>query len=160
MGKFQPPLKKGLYLNCQFEAQDWDEIFTVEEMYQLVEKCSLWANAQQEIILANEILGDIDDAPTIDDKLEKNLIALDHIIQAKQWSKDDLKLFCEAKLYEGKIYSFLLPNTEKAKNCFKEVINIALCQSYTNTVWYHEALDLFQQIKREEEKENSQPECI
>ena len=52
----------------------------------------------------------------------------------------------------------MLPNTEKAKNCFKEVIDIALSQSYTNTVWYHEALDLFQQIKREEEKKNSHPQ--
>ena len=158
LGEVQQPLKKGLYLNCHFEAKNCNEILTIEEMYQLVDKCSLSANAQQEMILAHEILDDIDDTLKIDDKLDRNLIALNHIVQAKQSSKDDLKLFCKAKLYEGKIYSFLLPNTEKAKNCFKEVIDIALSQSYTNTVWYHEALDLFQQIKREEEKKNSHPQ--
>ena len=56
LGEIQQPLKQSLLLNCQFEAQSNPELYTIEDMYEIVDRCSQKANAQQEVIFATEIL--------------------------------------------------------------------------------------------------------
>ena len=43
-------------------------------------------------------------------------------------------------------------NKNKAKDCFKEIIDISITQQYTNTEWYHEANALFKELKEKEVK--------
>ena len=59
-------------------------------------------------------------------------------------------MFCKAKLLEGKLYQQLLPTNLKAKNCFRQIMDIGICQNYVNTIWFKEATKIFQKMKEDE----------
>ena len=85
------------------------------------------------------------------DGLETVFAALDLLSEAKKLTKGiNMKIFCKAKFREGKLlYDFI--SRERAKSCFKEVLDISLTEAYTNTEFYKEANGLFQEIKKSEE---------
>ena len=87
-----------------------------------------------------------------DNSVERAFVALDLISEAKKLTKQvDMKYFCIAKLYEGKLLLNLFFNKDKAKACLKEVMDISLSERHTDTLWFKEASALFQKIKKEEE---------
>ena len=87
-----------------------------------------------------------------DNSVERAFVALDLLSEAKKLTKQvDMKYFCKAKLFEGKLLLNLFFKKDKAKACFKEVIDISLSERYTDTVWFKEASALFKRIKKEEE---------
>ena len=87
-----------------------------------------------------------------DNSVERAFVALDLISEAKMLTKQvDMKYFCKAKLYEGKLLLNLFFNKDKAKACLKEVMDISLSERYTDTLWFKEANALFEKIKKEEE---------
>eukprot|EP00090_Calanus_glacialis_P008129 TRINITY_DN16465_c0_g1_i1.p1 TRINITY_DN16465_c0_g1~~TRINITY_DN16465_c0_g1_i1.p1 ORF type:complete len:947 (-),score=231.07 TRINITY_DN16465_c0_g1_i1:110-2656(-) len=149
LGEIRQPIENYLQLETAFPLESLTDR-NITETIEFVEKFSRYANALQQINLSEEILDNMKDAMDIDDKINLSLFALDHIKEAKNMTKDNLKIFCKAKLYEGKVYLNLLPNKEKAKNCFREVLNIGITQQYTNTIWYKEASNIFQKLKQEE----------
>ena len=86
----------------------------------------------------------------IDEKINSAFLALDLVQEAQRNSTKRQKIFCQAKLLEGKLYSDLLLNKVNAKNCFREVIDTALTLQYLNVAWLKEAEVLFQRLKKEE----------
>ena len=87
------------------------------------------------------------------------MILLDNIRRSKALSKDkDMKIFCRNKLVEGKIYQELLDKEVKARNCYKEVIDIALSQGYTREKSYLEAQSLYQDLRRKEDRKVKEEE--
>ena len=87
------------------------------------------------------------------EKVDTALLLLDNIKRAKALCRDkDMRIFCRNKLVEGKIYQELLDNEEKARNCFKEVIDIALSQGYTREKSYLEAQTRYQELRRKEDQ--------
>ena len=87
------------------------------------------------------------------DKVDIALHLLDNIRRAKNLSKGKgMKIFCRNKLVEGKIYQELLEKEVKARNCYKEVIDIALCQGYINEKSYEEGQALYKELRREEDE--------
>ena len=116
-----------------------------------IEKYKNHASALQQLTSSQAILDKLSLSTTnIDDKIDSAFIALDLVQEAKRNTTNRLKIFCQAKLLEGKIYLSLLPNKVKAKNCFKEVCEIAFSQQYVNSLWFNEAKLLFQRLKQEE----------
>ena len=94
-----------------------------------------------------------------ENSVERAFVALDLISEAKKLTKQvDMKYFCKAKLYEGKLLLNLFLNKDKAKACLKEVMDISLSERYTDTLWFKEASALFQKIKKEEETPESPTE--
>ena len=94
-----------------------------------------------------------------DNSVERAFVALDLISEAKSLTKQvDMKYFCKAKLYEGKLLLNLFFNKDKAKACLKEIMDISLSERYTDTLWFKEASALFQKIKKEEETPESATE--
>ena len=67
--------------------------------------------------------------------------------EAKKNAKNNMKLFCKCKLMEGKIYQTLLFNENKARNCYREVMDIALAQGYVLEKWFLEAQNLYHQLR-------------
>ena len=67
----------------------------------------------------------------IDEKINSAFLALDLVQEAQRNSTKRQKIFCQAKLLEGKLYSDLLLNKVNAKNCFREVIDTALTLQYS-----------------------------
>ena len=72
---------------------------------------------------------------------------IDNIKQAKKNAKNNMKLFCKCKLMEGKVYQNLLFSDNKARNCYREVMDIALAQGYVLERWFTEAQDLYRQLR-------------
>ena len=107
------------------------------------------ANGQKNINMAEEIMTDANEVT--EGNLDRTFIALDLLHEAKDLTRyEDLKIFCQAKVYEGKLFLEMLLNKTKAKACFKEVVDISLSQGYTNTIWYREANVLYQNLRKEE----------
>jgi len=106
------------------------------------------ANGLKYISLSEEVLKESD---ALEDSIDRTLVALDFLREASTISKSqNVKLFCKAKVYEGKLFMEKLLNKNKAKSCFKEVIDISISQQCTNTVWYREASILFKELKDNE----------
>ena len=59
----------------------------------------------------------------VDEKIDTAFVLLDNMKQAKKDAKNNMKLFCKCKLMEGKIYQTLLFNENKARNCYREVMD-------------------------------------
>ena len=120
---------------------------TLKTLVVELESCTNLANGLKLIHLSEETVKQCED-----NSVERAFVALDQLSEARKLTKQvDMKIFCKAKLYEGKLLLNLFINKEKAKSCFKEVMNISLSERYTNTLWYKEASTLFQQIKKTEE---------
>ena len=100
------------------------------------------------------------------DQIETAFVMIDNIKQAKTSAKNNMKLFCKCKLMEGKIYQNLLFNENKARNCYREVMDIALAQGYVLETWFLEAQDLYQHLRvkldkvDEEKVQNSRAEIM
>ena len=96
------------------------------------------ANGLKFISQAEETMDKAGDASG--DGVDRALLVLDLLSQAKDLTKHhDMKVFCKAKVYEGKVFHKLLMNKARAKACFKEVLDISLSQQYTNTIWYKDS---------------------
>lgn len=120
---------------------------TLKTLVEELESCANLAQGLKLIQLSEETVKQGED-----NSVERASVALDLLSEARKLTKQvDMKIFCKAKLYEGKLLLNLFINKEKAKSCFKEVMNISLSERYTNTLWYKEASTLFQQIKKAEE---------
>ena len=92
------------------------------------------------------------DLKTDVEKVDTALLLLDNIKRAKALCRDkDMRIFCRNKLVEGKIYQELLDN-EEVRNCFKEVIDIALSHGYTREKSYLEAQTRYQELRRKEDQ--------
>ena len=86
------------------------------------------------------------------EKVDTALLLLDNIQRAKKLCRDkNMNIFCRNKLVEGKIYQELLDNEVKARNCYKEVIDIALSQGYNKEKSYKEAQTLYKDLRRKED---------
>ena len=83
----------------------------------------------------------------VDEKIDTAFHLIDNIKQAKKNAKNNMKLFCKCKLMEGKVYQNLLFSDNKARNCYREVMDIALAQGYVLEAWFMEAQDLYQQLR-------------
>ena len=94
-----------------------------------------------------EMLEDMPAEMEVDEKIDTAFLLLDNMKQAKINAKNNMKLFCKCKLMEGKIYQTLLFNENKARNCYREVMDIALAQGYVLEAWFMEAQDLYQQLR-------------
>ena len=90
----------------------------------------------------------------VEEKINIAFHLIDNIKQAKKNTKDNMKLFSKSKLLEGKLYHNLLFNEEKARNCYREVIDIALAQGYVLEPWFTEAQDLYQKLRAKLDKED------
>ena len=120
---------------------------TLKTLVVELKSCTNLANGLKLIHLSEETVKQCED-----NSVERAFVALDQLSEARKLTKQvDMKIFCKAKLYEGKLLLNLFINKEKAKSCFKEVMNISLSERYTNTLWYKEASTLFQQIKKTED---------
>ena len=120
---------------------------TLRSLLQELEGCDKLAMGQMLINQAEETMKQGED-----NSVERAFMALDLISEAKKLTRQvDMKYFCKAKLYEGKLLLNLFFNTDKAKACLKEVMDISLSERYTDTLWFKEASALFQKIKKEEE---------
>ena len=90
---------------------------------------------------------------TDEEKVDTALLLLDNIQRAKALCRDkNMKIFCRIKLVEGKIYQELLDKEVKARNCYKEVLDIALSQGYTREKSYQEAQARYQDLRRKEDQ--------
>ena len=85
------------------------------------------------------------------------LFLLDNIRRALSKDKN-MKIFCRNKLVEGKIYQDLLNRGSKARKCYKEVIEIALSQGYTEEKSYQEAKALYEGLRKEDKKVKKEEE--
>ena len=120
---------------------------TLRSLLQELEDCDTLAMGLMLINQAEETMKQSED-----NSVERAFVALDLISEAKKLTKQvDMKYFCKAKLYEGKLLLNLFFNKDKAKACLKEVMDISLSERYTDTLWFKEASALFQKIKKEEE---------
>ena len=120
---------------------------TVKSLLQELEGCDNLAMGLMLIHQAEETMKQGED-----NSVERAFVALDLISEAKKLTKQvDMKYFCKAKLYEGKLLLNLFLNKDKAKACLKEVMDISLSERHTDTLWFKEASALFQKIKKEEE---------
>ena len=120
---------------------------TLDRLMTELRSCTNLANSLKHIHLSEETMQRGED-----NSVERAFLALDLLSEAKQLAKQiDMKVFSKALLYEGKLLLTLFVDKERAKSCFKEVIDISLTEKYTNTLWYKEASALFQQIKKAEE---------
>ena len=61
-------------------------------------------------------------------------------------------------MVEGKIYQELLDNEVKAKDCFKEVLDLALLYEYTKEKSYKEAQTLYMDLRRKEDQKVEEEE--
>ena len=130
---------------CRLMASQTD-VFVDGGAIQELDNCTSLAWGLKFMHLAEEIMED-----DKDNSVERAFMALDMLSDAKAKAKAvDMKMFCKAKLYEGKLFKDILKNNERAKACFREVMNICLSLSYTNTMWYNEASVLFQELKKAE----------
>ena len=102
----------------------------------------------------------------VDEKIDTAFHLIDNIKQAKKNAKNNMKLFCKCKLMEGKVYQNLLFSDNKARNCYREVMDIALAQGYVLETWFLEAQDLYQHLRvkldkvDEEKVQNSRAEIM
>ena len=94
-----------------------------------------------------EMMEDLPAEMEVDEKIDTAFVLLDNMKQAKKNAKNNMKLFCKCKLMEGKIYQTLLFNENKARNCYREVMDIALAQGYVLEAWFLEAQDLYQKLR-------------
>ena len=94
-----------------------------------------------------EVLEDLPAEMEVDEKIDTAFVLIDNIKQAKKDAKNNMKLFCKCKLMEGKIYQNLLFNENKARNCYREVLDIALAQGYVLESWFLEAQALYQDLR-------------
>ena len=92
----------------------------------------------------------------VDEKIDTAFHLIDNIKQAKKNAKNNMKLFCKCKLMEGKVYQNLLFSDNKARNCYKEVMDIALAQGYVLERWFTEAQDLYQQLRSKLDQEDDE----
>ena len=116
---------------------------TLKTLVVELESCTNLANGLKLIHLSEETVKQCED-----NSVERAFVALDQLSEARKLTKQvDMKIFCKAKLYEGKLLLNLFINKEKAKSCFKEVMNISLSERYTNTLWYKEASTLIKKTK-------------
>merc|ERR1711936_78627 len=93
------------------------------------------------------------------EKVDTALLLLDNIQRTKALMKDkNIKIFCRNKLVEGKIYQELLENEVKAKDCFKEVLDLALLYDYTKEKSYKEAETRCQDIQKKEDQKRKEEE--
>ena len=130
------------------------EVFVDVDIAKELDNCTSLAWGLKFIHLAEETMKD-----DKDNSVERAFMALDMLSEAKKVTKSvDMKMFCKAKLYEGKLFKDILKNNEKAKACFREVMNICLSESYTNTLWYNEASLLFKELKKAEVVPQTQSE--
>ena len=119
---------------------------TLQDLIDDMEACIKIANGMKYINMAEEAMKN-----TEENSVERAFVALDLLSEAKNTTKHvDMKVFCKAKLYQGKIFVDLLADKDKARACFKEVIDVSLSQQYVNSIWFKEASALFQQIKKTE----------
>ena len=92
----------------------------------------------------------------VDEKIDTAFHLIDNIKQAKKNAKNNMKLFCKCKLMEGKVYQNLLFSDNKARNCYREVMDIALAQGYVLERWFTEAQDLYQQLRIKLDQEDDE----
>ena len=94
-----------------------------------------------------EIMKNLPAEMEVDEKIDTAFVLLDNTKQAKKNAKNNMKLFSKCKLMEGKIYQTLLFNENKARNCYREVMDIALAQGYVLEKWFLEAQNLYHQLR-------------
>ena len=100
------------------------------------------------IVDSEEIMEDLSvDDIDVDEKINIAFHLIDNMKQAKKNTRNNMKLFCKSKLLEGKVYQNLLFNESKARNCYREVMDIALVQGYVLERWFLEAQTLYQQLR-------------
>ena len=88
--------------------------------------------------------------------LSQALHCLDLLGEAKRSSREcNVYAFCRIKVLEGKIYLHNLLNRKKAKNCFREALDLGLSESLESSTWFWDATQLFDEIKKEEAKEEA-----
>ena len=86
------------------------------------------------------------------DEVDKALISLDHIHAAKYYSHvHDNKVYCKAKLLEGKIFLTTVQNKSKAKSCFETIVKNPAAKSL-HTEEYSEAMFFLEKLEAEAQK--------
>ena len=139
-----PMLEENRLIQSVVESEQFSK---VKEMAEAFAKL---ANGLKFISKAEYVMDDKNAAT--EDKTDRSLLALDFLHQARNLTKDgDLMIFCKTKVLEGKLFLDYLFNKNKAKDCFKKVIDISLSQQNTNTIWYKEANVQYRKIKEEED---------
>jgi len=120
------------------------------ELIELVQRKTSHAEGLKQIRLAIDLLegAKMDDSDTID----KALMALDHLTQAKHLTQDKHDVsFIKANFLEGNIYMDYILNSSKAKACFEKVVAVSKLKDF-NGEEYRQAEWILDQIQEEQLK--------